>query len=238
MCIHIGHQCNCMCIHISHESNVITRISTPCNCVYLHTVHQCNCVYIHTVHNAITCISTQFTNSITCISTQSPPCNSVYIHTVHQYNYAVMRISTRFTMQLRVYPHGPLMQFARPPTQLRVYPHSSQCNCVYIHTVHQCNCVYIHTVHNAIVCISTQSCEYPHGPPMIYYNAPELRHLVIISQDATPALSITIPEGSDPNADPDYSSLGTTPASVNNNKRINDTLICFVQKWRTLYILL
>jgi hypothetical protein len=48
----------------------------------------------------------------------------------------------------------------------------------------------------------------------IYYNTPELRHLVIIPQDATPSQEApVIPE--DPNTDPDYSSWGTTPASVN-----------------------
>ena len=47
----------------------------------------------------------------------------------------------------------------------------------------------------------------------VYYDAPELRHLVTIGGDATPADSI--PTSSDPTSDPDYSSWGTESASLN-----------------------
>jgi hypothetical protein len=47
----------------------------------------------------------------------------------------------------------------------------------------------------------------------IYYNAPELRHLVTVPEDASPVDQVTIPD--DPTVDPDYSSWGTTAASVN-----------------------
>lgn len=47
----------------------------------------------------------------------------------------------------------------------------------------------------------------------IYYQAPELRHLINLADDAFPAPSITIP--SDPTQDPDYSSWGSKPSSIN-----------------------
>lgn len=47
----------------------------------------------------------------------------------------------------------------------------------------------------------------------IYYQVPELRHLINLADDASPAPSITIP--SDPTQDPDYSSWGSKPSSIN-----------------------
>ena len=47
----------------------------------------------------------------------------------------------------------------------------------------------------------------------VYYDAPELRHLVTVGGDASPADSI--PTSSDPATDPDYSSWGTEIASFN-----------------------
>lgn len=47
----------------------------------------------------------------------------------------------------------------------------------------------------------------------IYYEAPELRHLITLADDASPATSITIP--SDPTQDPDYSSWGSEPSGIN-----------------------
>lgn len=47
----------------------------------------------------------------------------------------------------------------------------------------------------------------------IYYEAPELRHLITLADDASPASSITIP--SDPTQDPDYSSWGSKPSGIN-----------------------
>jgi hypothetical protein len=49
----------------------------------------------------------------------------------------------------------------------------------------------------------------------IYYDAPELRHVVNVPSDATPVESIS--SSSDPTIDPDYSSWGTKPASINYN---------------------
>lgn len=50
----------------------------------------------------------------------------------------------------------------------------------------------------------------------IYYNVPELRHLVHIPEDATDIDSLPAGhENSDPNIDPDYSNWGTTPAGLN-----------------------
>ena len=46
----------------------------------------------------------------------------------------------------------------------------------------------------------------------IYYQAPELRHIVTVGEGGTPAENITIPD--DPSIDPDYSSWGSNPASV------------------------
>ena len=51
----------------------------------------------------------------------------------------------------------------------------------------------------------------------VYYDAPELRHLVSIPEDAS---GIEVPppgydESSDPNVDPDYSNWGSTPAALN-----------------------
>ena len=49
----------------------------------------------------------------------------------------------------------------------------------------------------------------------IWYDAPELRHLVELGDDASPSNSVSIPE--DPTQDPDYTALGwgSTTASVN-----------------------
>jgi hypothetical protein len=47
----------------------------------------------------------------------------------------------------------------------------------------------------------------------VYYEAPELRHLVKIPPDANPVPFI--PDSPDPTVDPDYSSWGSTPASLN-----------------------
>jgi hypothetical protein len=49
----------------------------------------------------------------------------------------------------------------------------------------------------------------------IYYDAPELRHIVTLPHDAQPAEHIST--SSDPSQDPDYSSWGTEKASVNYN---------------------
>jgi hypothetical protein len=49
----------------------------------------------------------------------------------------------------------------------------------------------------------------------IYYDAPELRHIVSLPNDATPLENI--PSSTDPSIDPDYSSWGSTPAAVNYN---------------------
>jgi hypothetical protein len=49
----------------------------------------------------------------------------------------------------------------------------------------------------------------------IYYDAPELRHLVLLPSDAQPAEYIA--SSSDPSQDPDYSSWGTEKAAVNYN---------------------
>jgi hypothetical protein len=51
----------------------------------------------------------------------------------------------------------------------------------------------------------------------VYYDAPELRHLVKVPEDAS---GVEVPpagygESSDPNADPDYSNWGSTPAALN-----------------------
>lgn len=51
----------------------------------------------------------------------------------------------------------------------------------------------------------------------VYYDAPELRHLVHVPSDAS---GIEVPpagygESSDPNVDPDYSNWGSTPAALN-----------------------
>lgn len=46
----------------------------------------------------------------------------------------------------------------------------------------------------------------------IYYQAPELRHIVTVGEGGTPAENINIPD--DPSIDPDYSSWGSNPASV------------------------
>tara|TARA_Y100000592_G_C5441822_1_gene303834 strand:+ start:668 stop:1462 length:795 start_codon:yes stop_codon:yes gene_type:complete len=47
----------------------------------------------------------------------------------------------------------------------------------------------------------------------IYYQAPELRNILKIGEGGNPAENITIPD--DPSIDPDYSSWGDNPASIN-----------------------
>ena len=47
----------------------------------------------------------------------------------------------------------------------------------------------------------------------LWYDAPELRHLVYVGRDANPADHI--PTSADPTVDPDYSSWGTESASLN-----------------------
>jgi hypothetical protein len=47
----------------------------------------------------------------------------------------------------------------------------------------------------------------------VYYDAPELRHLVVVPKSATPADTIVSSE--DPSVDPDYSSWGNEPAALN-----------------------
>ena len=49
----------------------------------------------------------------------------------------------------------------------------------------------------------------------IWYQVPELRHIVNLAEDANPDENIVI--NTDPTQDPDYSSWGSTPASVNYN---------------------
>ena len=49
----------------------------------------------------------------------------------------------------------------------------------------------------------------------VYYEAPELRYLVTLAPDANPV--DFIPDSPDPTIDPDYSSWGSKPASINYN---------------------
>ena len=64
----------------------------------------------------------------------------------------------------------------------------------------------------------------------IYYEAPELRHVVKLGEDATPADNITIPD--DPSIDPDYSSWGTQPAAIEYDSLI-PYLIKSIQELKT-----
>ena len=64
----------------------------------------------------------------------------------------------------------------------------------------------------------------------VYYDAPELRHIITLGDDATPTESITIPE--DPSIDPDYSSWGSQPAGLSYDSLI-PYLIKSIQELKT-----